>query len=259
MKSGIYSITSKNNRRYIGSAKDFDSRWDTHLHYLRKGTHWNIRLQRAYSKYGEHFFTFDVLECFPYTKSLRGREQYWIDFYCSKKTGYNIADATFGDVLSNHPERERIIRQIKETLRKRIGSMSEKEKSEKYGRFGVDNGQFGKKLSKEAIGRIRSANVGKTSFLGCKHKDSSRKKISDSAKNRTGVKNSFYGKQHTEETKNRIRDKNKGRLPANTISIVAAGVHYPSMGVAMEVLNLHYYALKKKLDSDCYPDYHRCL
>ena len=58
------------------------------------------------------------------------REQYWIDTLNSKKNGYNIADASFGDCLTNHPLREEIISKIKKTLKDKNSAMSVEERKE---------------------------------------------------------------------------------------------------------------------------------
>jgi len=63
MKTGIYHIRNLVNRkRYIGSAStDLVNRWQHHRKALRGGYHANIHLQRAWIKYGEDSFVFEVL------------------------------------------------------------------------------------------------------------------------------------------------------------------------------------------------------
>lgn len=61
-RSGIYKITcTANGRFYIGSAVNFKARWAIHTHGISKGTHHSRHLQRAWSKYGEEAFKFEVL------------------------------------------------------------------------------------------------------------------------------------------------------------------------------------------------------
>ena len=61
MKSGIYQINCKNSKEfYIGSAKDLNHRWNTHLYCLKNNKHHNIILQRKFNKYGEENFEFKI-------------------------------------------------------------------------------------------------------------------------------------------------------------------------------------------------------
>lgn len=59
MGSGVYEIRNViNGNRYIGSAKNFDSRRRAHFWSLRRGKHHNRHLQFAWNKYGEEAFEF---------------------------------------------------------------------------------------------------------------------------------------------------------------------------------------------------------
>lgn len=65
MAGGVYQIRNLvTNDRYVGSAVDFARRRRDHFALLRRGRHHSVHLQRAYDKYGEAAFTFEVLaEC----------------------------------------------------------------------------------------------------------------------------------------------------------------------------------------------------
>jgi hypothetical protein len=57
--SGIYEIIClPTGKRYIGSAKEFHSRWKCHRRLLRLVTHHSRHLQAAWAKYGEDNFAF---------------------------------------------------------------------------------------------------------------------------------------------------------------------------------------------------------
>lgn len=86
-KSGIYRIFNiKNHKSYIGSAVNLHHRKTVHFRFLRKGLHHSIILQRAFNKYGEEVFRFEVLEeC--QKDLLINREQFYMDLY---KPQYNI-------------------------------------------------------------------------------------------------------------------------------------------------------------------------
>lgn len=84
----IYKITNiVNNKKYIGQTKDYKKRFSQHKTSLRKNKHCNPHLQKAWNKYGEKSFVFEVIE---YTEDYNDREQYWIKYYKSDINGYNI-------------------------------------------------------------------------------------------------------------------------------------------------------------------------
>lgn len=89
LKSGIYKITcSENGRVYVGQAINIKDRWMSHMQCLNRNKHHNIHLQRAWNKYGEECFKFEVIEyCEP--SNLNDREIHWIKELNSFKNGYN--------------------------------------------------------------------------------------------------------------------------------------------------------------------------
>lgn len=103
--SGVYVIkNTANGKFYVGSAMDVDRRWRDHRYALRAGKHINVKLQRAWNKYGEEAFLFKILETVQDTERLLEREQEWLDLLEAVLVGYNISlSATapnFGTVLS---------------------------------------------------------------------------------------------------------------------------------------------------------------
>jgi len=86
--SGVYAITNlSNGHRYIGSSIDIYRRWGQHRRQLRKGTHSNQILQRAWDKYSEDTFEFSILiVCSEHDTLLN--EQRFLD---TVKPEYNIA------------------------------------------------------------------------------------------------------------------------------------------------------------------------
>lgn len=71
---------------YVGSSAYVQSRKSDHWQKLYKNGHANIHLQRAFNKYGQESFIFEVLER-PSIAKLIEREQYWID---ALNPAYNI-------------------------------------------------------------------------------------------------------------------------------------------------------------------------
>lgn len=79
VNSGIYKIQNHiSNKCYIGSSVDIYYRMKDHRQTLEKNKHCNIKLQRAWNKYGENAFEFEVIEVLDEHKrkiseSLRGK------------------------------------------------------------------------------------------------------------------------------------------------------------------------------------------
>ena len=89
-----------NGKRYVGSAVRLLKRMNGHLNSLRLGVHKNVHLQRAWNRYGDRKFVFQILErCEP--ENCLIREQAWINEFDSSnpRKGYNIcptAGSMFG-------------------------------------------------------------------------------------------------------------------------------------------------------------------
>jgi len=93
-KSGIYKIVNTaNGKFYVGSAVSLTRRFTEHKRQLRKEIHPNRFLQRAWEKYGEDAFDFQISEFVPDIDLLIEREQFWLDKTQSfqKSIGYNLS------------------------------------------------------------------------------------------------------------------------------------------------------------------------
>ena len=189
---GIYAIVNKiNNKKYVGSAINFKTRWGQHRSELNKNKHDNSYLQNSWNKYGEYTFEFWVLETVENKKNLIDREQIWIDYYKSNKreNGYNLrikAESNVGIKLT-----EEIKKKITLAHKGKIFSKKTKQKisiatsgknNPMYGRKGKDAPSFGKPGT----------------MLGKKHSEETKKKMS---KTRKGKK---HNKPRTEEFKLRM-------------------------------------------------------
>lgn len=92
MKSGIYTIENLvNGKLYVGCAVNFKSRWNTHKDELRHNRHTSDHLQKAWNKYGEKNFKFEILEEWSH-EYLLVMEHYWCNLLNvhNDKYGYNI-------------------------------------------------------------------------------------------------------------------------------------------------------------------------
>lgn len=99
-KSCIYKIINRiNNKIYIGSTYNIVKRKNIHIYLLKNNKHHSILLQRAFNKYGESNFKFEILETVEDRSKLIEREQYYLDtlLFASenndnfKLRGYNIS------------------------------------------------------------------------------------------------------------------------------------------------------------------------
>lgn len=92
---GIYSITNcKNGKLYIGSSNNIYRRWREHKNMLHNNKHHSEHLQRAWNKYGEETFLFEIIEeCDE--NILLEREQYYIDLYSSADNFYGYNESGF--------------------------------------------------------------------------------------------------------------------------------------------------------------------
>lgn len=83
----IYRILNTQTKDcYIGSTRSFSRRKTEHLYRLRRNKSTSIVLQKAWNKYGEQSFVFEVLEEFD-LGNLIEREQFYID---SLNPKYNV-------------------------------------------------------------------------------------------------------------------------------------------------------------------------
>lgn len=104
MHCGIYKITNKiNGKIYIGQSSNIDERWKNHLK-TKDNTHFHNALQ----KYGKDSFKWEIIEDNLNDSKIRfEREKFWISFYKSNITGYNMTsggDQGGSEILSKKVE-----------------------------------------------------------------------------------------------------------------------------------------------------------
>jgi group I intron endonuclease len=113
----VYAWVNKiTNQRYIGGSTNVHRRKNTHLRKLRSNTHENIKLQRAWNKYGEHNFEFVILEK-PQAENLLMCEQKWLNRYFGSEC-YNICHIAGSPSAINRKKtddhRKKISKSVKE-------------------------------------------------------------------------------------------------------------------------------------------------
>lgn len=127
-KTGVYEILNTiTKERYVGSASrigksnslsGFYVRFEKHKSLLKSNKHYNIHLQRAYNKYGENNFNFNVLSICPPEYCIK-LEQWFLD---NLKPEYNIrkiADSNKG-IKFTAEHKEKLSKSIKNSLKNKV-------------------------------------------------------------------------------------------------------------------------------------------
>lgn len=195
----IYRIVNTmNGKIYIGSTNNFEKRTRKHLLDLRKGKHHSQHLQRAFSKYGESAFEFEVMED-VFGNSLLAREQEYLDKIrpFDPSIGYNISEKATNCVLRG-------------------------EKHWTHGLPTEEHHWYGKRHSEETKQRIGDAQRGKLNHMfgkpgpnrGRKASDETRRRISASKK---GIPGHWKGKKHRPESIEKMRKAAIGRKASDKV------------------------------------------
>lgn len=163
---GIYQIIcTVTGKIYIGSSVNLRKRCRDHFVELRRNNHKNPKLQRAYSKYGEEFFVFIVIELVLIPEHLTAREQYWFKkLNPFGERGYNIAPTAGSNlgkkVSETTREKLRGKSPTPETRAKLSEALAGKPKSPET-RIKMSNAQRGHPMSPETKLKLAKANKGK--------------------------------------------------------------------------------------------------
>jgi group I intron endonuclease len=242
---GIYRIKNLvNDKCYYGSSKNIEKRWRIHKNHLNGGKHHNIPLQRAWNKYGENNFSFEVIEECNETILLE-REQHYLDL----NPEYNIGlKSSGGDNLTKNPNKEENVHRMTQSVRKRYELMPEDEKKEKHSQPMDKNPNWKGGVTYVYCECGKRIGYGHTNCNKCRP--------------RSSENNPFFGKQHSEETKNKISESRKGSYHGEqNIPIVIDGVEYRSAGEASKILNIPMVTIRwrvlsknKKFDNYKYKD-----
>lgn len=183
--TGIYKIQSKYKpeRKYIGSAVDYNDRKRCHLKDLRANKHHSPKLQRHYNKYGEDDLMFDlIIECSKC--DLLIYEQFFLDAYNPFFNTCKIAGNTSG---------------VKASLETR--------KKQSIAHKGIVGIWKGKKLSEEHRKNLSLSHKGRIAPWKGKHlTEETKRKMSISHKGRHLSRGTEFKKGHvnSEETRKKI-------------------------------------------------------
>ena len=188
MTSAIYAIVNNVTRdMYVGSAIAVNRRWNAHRNLLAKQHHYNLRLQRAYSKYGDKAFDWEIVQFVDDKTQLIDCEQFWMNFFAPKYNGRPIANSPLGTKaspetrakMSASAKKRGFTEEHKQNIskaKKGICTISEEQKK----RLSVLN--TGKVYSAETRAKVSAASTGRY------HTDEAKQKISVAAKARWAAK-----------------------------------------------------------------------
>lgn len=192
-RPGIYSITHESGKQYVGSATNIWGRWAVHQSLLRAGRHHSKKLQRAWDKYGDSTFTFDVIEFVDDLADLIPREQFYItERGVASQHGYNISPTAGNTLGRKHTEEARkkisekaMGRKASEETRKRMSERRQNLKRDKPHSL-----ETRMKIAEKARGRIASDETKKKmseARQGRKLSDSHRAKLAEQSRARAKI------------------------------------------------------------------------
>jgi len=113
---GIYRIINKvNGKCYIGKSKNIYKRIHQHIYDLKNSRKVeNTYLQNSWNKYGRDTFDYEILEQLDFDETLVAqRELYWIKFYDSINTGYNLRLDSETRMICHEKTRKKISNRLK--------------------------------------------------------------------------------------------------------------------------------------------------
>ena len=164
--SGIYYIENITTRKkYIGQSIDIYHRWNKHISELNNGCHHNDYLQKAWDKYGQDDFVFEVLE-YCNQEQLDEREQYYINLYntTNRDLGYNLKQGgQFGGGVFTDDVKKKLSDSIKASYTDELRQKRSEHQKELW-----------------LIPEIRAQRVGENApMFGHKHTDEVKKRLSE--------------------------------------------------------------------------------
>ena len=137
---GVYKITNTlcpEGKYYIGYSCNVKQRWQTHKSTLRGGYHCNIRMQRAYEKYGSECFDYEILQECENEEEAKNIELSYLEDLTIRDKLYNLHyNSSGGYLMTYHPNKEQIIERMKNTQKEQISKMTKEERQERWGQSG---------------------------------------------------------------------------------------------------------------------------
>ena len=234
---------------YIGSSKHIDKRFKRHRYLLSVGQHQNVVMQRLYDKYGESSFTFEKIIDVPNIEDLLRVEQECLD---SMKPTINIGrEASGGDNLTKHPQKDDIVRRRTATILAKNSAMTPKEREERFSKYGPSNNNWRGGVSQK--------------FCSCGEKMGRSAMKCMKCHDRSGERNPFYGKKHSKETLKKLTETKIKRHAAMTEEekflrnstmkiVVIDGKEFYGLGPAAKFLGVTIAAVNYRIKSKNFPN-----
>lgn len=181
--SGVYRIVcAATGRIYVGSARSIRGRWRRHVALLAAGAHHNRHLQRAWDKYGEAAFRFEVVELVP-AGLLLDVEQRHID---ECRNGFNVCKKAGSRAGVRHSVEAKT--KMSAAAKVRTASAEARANMSAAGKRRMSDPAVRAKMSAINTGRLVTSET--RALIGAKHK----------------------GLKHTAEAKAAIGSKNRGKV-----------------------------------------------
>ena len=194
--SGLYKITNiENGHFYIGSSENIYKRWRRHRYELTHQRHHSAYLQRAWDKYGENNFTWELLTLVEPPQLLE-EEAFWITVLAP---AYNVGSVGGGDNFSNNPKKEEIrLKMSRASLKLWENPAYRSKVTPKPGKLNPNwrGGNWTKRLVCPKCG-------GKKTYTA---------KTCIKCRDRSGSANPFWGRKHTPNMKAQLRKLRTGQL-----------------------------------------------
>ncbi len=200
---GVYQIRNKvNGKRYVGSSQDIRRRKIEHIKALTEGAHYNSYLQRAWNKYGEKNFEFEVIEEVLGNKEVQlDREQGYLDKGFEEDILYNTSRSAWCPPSRKGKHHTEKTKAKMSKAKKGKGCPHTEETKRKIGN--ANKGKIRTEEHKAVLSKIRKEQIKRygNPFKGMHHTKETKAKIS---KANSGKNNYMYGKHHSEETRAKI-------------------------------------------------------
>jgi group I intron endonuclease len=165
VKNVIYKIRNVvNNKFYVGSTVNTETRFKAHRRNLRTGKHQSPHMQAAWNKYGEDCFKFEIIEHVENSEDLLKTEQVWLDEHAGKPYCYNWATDASAPMRGKKHTQETLVK-IKENrvapkgdnhYGKGIERSEETKAKISASQLGVKK-PIGRKVSEEGLVKMRAA------------------------------------------------------------------------------------------------------
>lgn len=196
---GIYKIVNNiNGKVYVGQSINIKARWKDHINSLNRQDSSCTLLQRAWNKYGQESFSFEILELCS-EDMLDEVEIKYIEICDSHNNGYNIEP---GGNQHKH---------LTDETKRKIGD--------------ANRGRRHSEDAKKKMSELRSGE--NNAMYGKYHSEESKKKMSDAKRGKPGRTQTDYQKECarlanlskdvSQETRRKLSEANKGQIPYNKI------------------------------------------